>query len=258
MPRRLRGGEDISDYRKCGSSIHDTLYRNPERRVHQYTENMLDYLERTIGDRATVSVIWLHGLGADGHDFEPIVPELNLTSGTGVRFIFPHAPQQPVTINGGMVMRSWYDILSMEIAREIDEAGIERSSEHVRVLIDNEMNRGIGSDHIMLAGFSQGGAVALHTGLLYDRPLLGILALSTYLPLRRGIVAGSNPVNASIPIFMGHGTYDPVVPVQLGQQSREYLVSQGYEVEWHTYPMQHAVNMEEIRDVGAWMNRLIK
>lgn len=217
---------------------------------------MLDYIERTLGEEPTVSIIWLHGLGADGHDFEPIVPELGLPPNSAVRFIFPHAPQQPVTINGGMVMRSWYDILSMEIAREVDEAGIERSSAQVRELIEQEMDRGIKNENIIVAGFSQGGAIALHTALLYDKPLLGILALSTYLPLQRHVVAGANPVNASIPIFMGHGTYDPVVPVQLGQQSCEHLVGQGYGVEWHTYPMQHAVCMEEIQAVGAWLDKL--
>lgn len=218
---------------------------------------MLDYIERTIGEDPEISIIWLHGLGADGHDFEPIVPELGLPAGSAVRFIFPHAPQQPVTINGGMVMRSWYDILSMEIARQVDEAGIERSSAHVQELIDQEMERGVKSENIILAGFSQGGAIALHTALLYGKPLLGILALSTYLPLQRRVVAGENPVNASTPIFMAHGTHDPVVPVQLGQQSCDHLTSQGYAVEWHTYPMQHAVCLEEIQDVGAWLGKLI-
>lgn len=218
---------------------------------------MLDYIERTIGEDPEISIIWLHGLGADGHDFEPIVPELGLPAGSAVRFIFPHAPQQPVTINGGMVMRSWYDILSMEIARQVDEAGIERSSAHVQELIDQEMERGVKSENIILAGFSQGGAIALHTALLYGKPLLGILALSTYLPLQRRVVAGENPVNASTPIFMAHGTHDPVVPVQLGQQSCDHLTSQGYAVEWHTYPMQHAVCLEEIQAVGAWLGKLI-
>lgn len=219
---------------------------------------MLDYIEQSFGEEPAFSVIWLHGLGADGNDFAPIVPELELPSNAAVRFIFPHAPQQPVTINGGMVMRAWYDILSMEIARQVDEAGIERSSQYVRELIDHEMDRGIRNENIIVAGFSQGGAIALHTALLYDKPLLGILALSTYLPIPHRIVAGDNPTNESIPIFMGHGTYDPVVPVQLGHQSFEHLNNQGYDVEWHTYPIQHAVNMEEIRDVGAWMGRLLQ
>lgn len=218
---------------------------------------MLDYLQRDLGENPAFSVIWLHGLGADGHDFEPIVPELNLPPASSVRFIFPHAPEQAVTINGGMVMRSWYDILSMEIARQVDEAGIDQSAELVKKLIAQELDRGISSDHILLAGFSQGGAIALHAGLQYDKPLLGILALSTYLPLPGRILAGANTANQSIPIFMGHGTHDPVVPMQLGRQSCDHLIEQGYSVEWHSYPMQHSVNMEEIRDVGAWMTTLL-
>lgn len=215
---------------------------------------MLDYIEREFGKNPDFTVIWLHGLGADGHDFEPIVPELNLTTDAGIRFLFPHAPHQPVTINGGMVMRAWYDIMSMEIAREIDEAGIERSAEQVRVLIDQETDRGIDSTHIILAGFSQGGAVALHTGLLLDGPLLGILGLSTYVPVPAKIMGAQNP---TVPIFMGHGTHDPIVPVQLGLRSYEFLKAQGRPVQWHTYPMEHSVNMNEIRDVGSWMNGLL-
>ena len=219
---------------------------------------MLDYIQRDLGENPNFSVIWLHGLGADGRDFEPIVPELNLPSSTSVRFIFPHAPQQPVTINGGMVMRAWYDILSMEIAGQVDEGGIDRSAELVKELISQELDRGIGSDHILLAGFSQGGAIALQTGLLYDKPLLGILALSAYLPIPRRVQFREDPVNQSMPIFIGHGTEDPVVPIQLGRQSFEYLNDQGYAVEWHTYPMQHSVSIEEIRDVGVWMTTIMQ
>ena len=219
---------------------------------------MLDYIQHDTGDNPTFSVIWLHGLGADGHDFEPIVPELMLPPNVNIRFIFPHAPLQPVTINGGMVMRAWYDILSMEIAREIDEAGIERSAAQVRKLVDREIERGIASDNIILAGFSQGGAIALHTGLAYEKPLLGILALSTYVPMPDGVTDETGQANSAVPIFMGHGTHDPVVPVQLGRQSYDYLRSRGYDVEWHTYPMQHSVNMEEIRDVGDWMTTLLE
>jgi phospholipase/carboxylesterase len=219
---------------------------------------MLDYLQRDLGENPAFTVIWLHGLGADGHDFEPIVPELNLPPASSVRFIFPHAPEQAVTINGGMVMRSWYDILSMEIARQVDEAGIDQSAELVKELLAQELDRGISSDHILLAGFSQGGAIALHTALQYDKPLLGILALSTYLPVPGRIPAGGNTANQSTPIFMGHGTQDPVVPMQLGRQSCDHLVEQGYSVAWHSYPMQHSVNMDEIRDVGVWMTTLLQ
>ena len=219
---------------------------------------MLDYIEHTTGDNPTFSVIWLHGLGADGHDFEPIVPELMLPPKINIRFIFPHAPMQPVTINGGMVMRAWYDILSMEIAREIDEAGIERSAAQVRDLVDREIERGIASDNILLAGFSQGGAIALHTGLAYEKPLLGILALSTYVPMPDSVTGDAGQANRAVPIFMGHGTHDPVIPVQLGRQSYDYLKSRGYNVEWQTYPMQHSVNMDEIRDVSTWMSKLLE
>ena len=219
---------------------------------------MLEYIQQDIGEEAAFSVIWLHGLGADGHDFAPIVPELLLPPNLSIRFIFPHAPQQPVTINAGMVMPAWYDILSMEISRQVDEVGINRSAEQVRDLIDKETNRGISSDHIMLAGFSQGGAVALHTGLLLEQPLLGILALSSYLPIPERILELQNTVNQSTPVFMAHGIYDPVVPVQLGQKTQEFLISQGYNVIWHTYPMEHSVNMDEIRDVGKWMTQLMQ
>ena len=219
---------------------------------------MLEYIQQDIGEDPKFSVIWLHGLGADGHDFAPIVPELNLSSDLNMRFIFPHAPQRPVTINAGMVMPAWYDILSMEISRQVDEAGIESSAEQVRELIDQEIQHGIGSDHILLAGFSQGGAVVLHTGLLLQQPLLGILALSSYLPIPERILGLQNTVNQSTPIFMGHGTFDPVVPMQLGHKTQEFLVSQGCTVEWHTYPMEHSVNMDEIRDVGIWVTRLMR
>ena len=215
---------------------------------------MLESIQRDIGTEPRFSVIWLHGLGADGHDFEPIVPELQIPPEIGVRFIFPHAPQQPVTINGGMMMPAWYDVLSMEIASQVDEVGIGRSSEQIRSLIDLEIERGISSDRILLAGFSQGGAIALHTGLLYDKPLLGILALSTYLPLP----ARLEGANRTVPIFMGHGTHDPVIPMVVGQGSYQMLDKQGYDVEWHSYPMEHSVNMEEIRDVGVWMTRLFR
>ena len=219
---------------------------------------MLEYIQQDTGADPIFSVIWLHGLGADGYDFAPIVPELNLPSDLSIRFIFPHAPQQPVTINAGMVMPAWYDILSMEISRQVDEAGINRSAEQVRELIDRQIDRGISSDHILLAGFSQGGAVALHTGLLLQQPLLGMLALSSYLPIPERILEAPNTVNQATPIFMGHGVYDPVVPMQLGQKTQEFLVSQGYHVSWHTYPMEHSVNMDEIRDVGIWLTQLMQ
>jgi phospholipase/carboxylesterase len=217
---------------------------------------MLEHIERVLGDEPRFTVIWLHGLGADGHDFVPIVPELALPRDAPVRFIFPHAPQQPVTVNGGMLMRAWYDIRAMEIAREVDEAGVDRSTASVRELLDQEVRRGIASNNILLAGFSQGGAIALHTGLLYEKPLLGILGLSTYLPVPDRLKAGAGTANRSTPIFLGHGDFDPVVPIRLGQGASTYLSDLGYAVEWHSYPMEHAVCLEEIRDVGAWMTGL--
>lgn len=219
---------------------------------------MLDYIQRDLGDDQQFAVIWLHGLGADGHDFEPVVPELNLPSNTGARFIFPHAPERPVTINGGMVMRAWYDILNMEIAREIDQTGIDTSVQQIEELINGEIDGGRRSDRILLAGFSQGGAIALQAGLFFDKPLLGILALSTYLPIPERFNGDGSQANMTVPIFMGHGTHDPVVPMQLGRQSYEFLHGRGHPIEWHTYPMQHSVNMDEIRDIGAWMTGLMR
>ena len=215
--------------------------------------NTLDFIERELGENPSYSIIWLHGLGADGHDFEPIVPELNLPPGIAVRFIFPHAPQQPVTVNWGMVMRAWYDIKSIDIARTVDEAGVEQSAAAIRALIEREIARGIPSARIILAGFSQGGAVALHTGLQYPATLAGLIGLSTYLPLPDHLHGESLQANRNTPLFMAHGSYDPVVPVTLGDQTHQRLQELGYRVEWHTYPMEHAVNLDEIRDLGAWL-----
>ena len=218
---------------------------------------MLDYILRELGDHQQFTVIWLHGLGANGHDFEPVVPELNLPPDAGVRFVFPHAPTRPVTINGGMVMRAWYDIVSLEIASEIDQTGIDSSIQQVEELINKEIDNGRPSDRILLAGFSQGGAIALQTGLFFDKPLLGILALSTYLPIPERFDDGDG-IQETVPIFMGHGTHDPVVPMQLGRQSYEFLHGRGHPIQWHTYPMEHSVNMDEIRDIGVWMTGLMR
>ena len=204
------------------------------------------------------SVIWLHGLGADGHDFEPIVPELQLPESLPLRFVFPHAPVRPVTINGGMSMRAWYDIISLDLDdRRSDADGIRDSSEILKGLIARESERGIDVAKIVVAGFSQGGAIALHTALRFPHKLAGLMALSTYLPLHESFnteVAG-NPKAASkdLPIFMGHGSFDPMLPMQLGQRSAEMLTTAGYEVEWHDYPMAHAVCAEEIKDIRNWL-----
>ena len=212
---------------------------------------MLEFLEIATGPSPRLTVIWLHGLGADGHDFEPIVPELGLTF--AARFVFPHAPVRPVTINGGMAMRAWYDILGFDRNAAEDAAGIRASAAAVTELIDGEVERGIPADRIVLAGFSQGGAIALQTALREPRVLGGVLALSTYLPLASTLAAERNAANAGVPIFMAHGTADNVLPLALGESSRRALEALDYRVEWHAYPMAHSVCLEEIAEIGAWL-----
>lgn len=202
---------------------------------------------------ANASVIWLHGLGADGHDFEPIVQELHLANDHGVRFIFPHAPIRPISINGGMEMRAWYDIADMGLDRKVDEDGIRDSAQEVESLIDKEQNSGIDSTRIILAGFSQGGAIALHLGLRFASRLAGILALSTYLPLAESLGSEASDAQQQLKIFVGHGIHDPMVPEKLGQRTAQTLSSAGYAVEYKSYPMEHSVCAEEIRDVSQWM-----
>ena len=215
---------------------------------------MLDAIEITTGDAPTLAVLWLHGLGADGHDFEPIVPELRLR--TPVRFVFPHAPVRPVTINGGMAMRAWYDILGFDRSAREDAAGIRASAAAVTALIDREIERGIPAERIVLAGFSQGGAIALHTALREPRPLAGVMALSTYLPVAATLAAERSAANAGLPIFMAHGTSDPVLPLSLAESSRRTLEALEYAIDWHTYPMQHSVCIEEIGAIAAWLTAL--
>lgn len=200
------------------------------------------------------SVIWLHGLGADGHDFEPIVPELQLPSEAGIRFIFPHAPESPVTINGGMRMRAWYDIVEIGPDASEDDEGIEASRAAVEDLIAAEKNAGVPADKIILAGFSQGGAITFHTGLRHPERLAGIVGLSTYLPLRDRLDSETTAANKDTPVFMAHGSQDPMVPQELGELSRDLLQANGYNVTWQSYPMQHQVALEEIRDLGAWLS----
>jgi phospholipase/carboxylesterase len=215
---------------------------------------MLDAIEVTTGDSPRLAVLWLHGLGADGHDFEPIVPELKLR--VPVRFVFPHAPVRPVTINGGMRMRAWYDILGFDRRAKEDAAGIRTSAAALTELVDREIERGMSSDRIVLAGFSQGGAIALHTALRDPRPLAGVLALSTYLPLSSTLASERSSANAGIPLFMAHGTDDPVLPLSLAESSRRALEVLGYAVEWHEYSMAHSVCMEEVGAIGAWLAAL--
>jgi phospholipase/carboxylesterase len=215
---------------------------------------VLDGIEITTAPDPRLTVLWLHGLGADGHDFEPIVPELRLS--LPVRFIFPHAPVRPVTINGGMAMRAWYDILGFDRRSKEDSAGIRASAAAVAALIDREVERGMPSDRIVLAGFSQGGAIALHTALREARPLAGLLALSTYLPLAATLADERSSANARIPLFMAHGKDDGVLPLKLAESSRGALEALGYAVDWHVYPMAHSVCIEEVGAISAWLASL--
>ncbi|MDJ0906237.1 MAG: alpha/beta fold hydrolase [Woeseiaceae bacterium] len=214
-------------------------------------------VEIETGPNPDGSIIWLHGLGADGHDFEPIVPELQLPAGLSLRFVFPHAPVRPVTINGGMSMRAWYDIYSLERGGPVDEQGIRDSGDIAASLVRREQDRGVAPDRIVLAGFSQGGAIALHAALRYPEKLAGLMALSTYLPLMssldREVVDNPDSANRDIPIFMAHGTFDPVLPMQMGSDSRDLLLDRGFDIEWHDYPMAHAVCAEEIAHVRRWL-----
>ena len=195
----------------------------------------------------------MHGLGADGHDFVDIVPELGLPPRAGVRFVFPHAPMRPVTINGGYVMRAWYDIRDDGGVRREDPAGVRASQKAIEALIEREKERGVSSAAIVLAGFSQGGAMALHTGLRYGERLAGVMALSCSLPLADTLAAEAAPANRDVPIFMAHGTHDPMIPMARAVRARETLVGLGYRLEWHEYQMPHSVCPEEIRDISAWL-----
>lgn len=199
------------------------------------------------------SVIWLHGLGADGHDFEPIVPELKLPESLGVKFIFPHAPVMPVTINGGYEMRAWYDIRDTDLANREDKDGVRQSAALIEKFIEAEIAAGIPSENIILAGFSQGGAIALHLATRTQHKLAGIVALSTYLTMPEELAAEKSDTNIDTPIFMAHGSQDPVVPMQRGQFSAKTLQDNGFKVSWQDYPMAHAVCLEEIQALGAYL-----
>jgi len=204
---------------------------------------------------ATASIIWLHGLGANGHDFEPVIAEFSQDLTCHTRFIFPHAPQRPITINGGMVMRGWYDVVNLDLTLQQDPQGIHESSQLLQNYLTHEINRGITTQRMVLAGFSQGGAMALHTALRYPHPLAGIVALSTYLPLADTIEAEIHPANRNIPIFMGHGEFDPVIPLIQAQRSRSQLEQLGYSIQWHTYQIEHHVNYPELQDLNQWLTQ---
>ena len=206
---------------------------------------------------ATAAVVWLHGLGADGHDFEPVAAELSRAGLDDVRYVFPHAPVRPVTINGGMAMRAWYDITGAELDRRPDEEGVRESAGIARALVDEQTTRGIDGKRIVLAGFSQGGAVALFGGLRFPFRLAGILALSAYLPSAPSLAAEAHPANRDVPIFLAHGSQDPVIALALSERSRAAMAELGYTVEVHTYPMPHSVCPEEIRDIANWLQRVL-
>jgi phospholipase/carboxylesterase len=222
-------------------------------------DKLLETIEIETGDKPAAAVIWMHGLGADGNDFVPIVRELDLGTAPAIRFVFPHAPLQPVTINNGYVMRAWYDVTFGDLegkSKRADEKGVRASQAAIERLIEREIARGVSSRQLVLAGFSQGGAIALQTGLRHPAPLAGIMSLSSYLPLAESLTAEAAPANFRTPLFMAHGTQDPVVPHAMGAQSRQRLAELGYEVEWHEYPMPHSVCLEETSDIGAWLRRL--
>ncbi|QAU24536.1 alpha/beta fold hydrolase [Dyella sp. M7H15-1] len=217
--------------------------------------SLLPTVENETAASPTYSIIWLHGLGADGYDFAPIVPALVSPQWPAVRFVFPHAPMRPVTVNNGMSMRAWYDIYGFDLVSRQDEAGTRQSIADVEALIAREQERGIPSERILLAGFSQGGAIALAAGLRHPHQLAGIIALSTYVPMADSLAAERSAANASIPIFWGHGTFDPAVILQRGLDSRTALEALGYHVAWHTYPMAHAVCPEELADLSHWIGQ---
>ncbi|MBL8376327.1 MAG: alpha/beta hydrolase [Burkholderiales bacterium] len=218
-------------------------------------------VEVATGSAPGAAVIWLHGLGADGYDFVPVVKELEVNAlpglSGGVRFVFPHAPMRPVTINGGMVMRAWYDIRQTDLGRQEDEAGLRESQAVTQALIEREVGRGITRDRIVLAGFSQGGAITLQAGLRQAEPLAGLMVLSSYLPLAATVAAEATAAGRSQPVFMAHGREDAVVVLSRARHSRDALAAQGVSVEWHDYAMEHSVCLEELRDIRAWLERVL-
>ena len=217
----------------------------------------LEYVDIETNDSPTASVIWLHGLGADGHDFENIVPMLDLPDDLGVRFIFPHAPIRPVTLNGGMSMRAWFDILSLSQEIDINLDELSESHQAIHELIEKEIKSGIDSEKIVLAGFSQGGSLALYCGLSFDQPLGGILALSTFLPTAEHITFPIDENNAQTPIFMGHGMLDPLVPAEFGKNTCQMLMEQGCNIMWREYPMDHSICPEEIEDISHFLREIL-
>lgn len=212
----------------------------------------LEKIIKQTGDNPKLVIIWMHGLGADGNDFAPVVPQFNI-SDFPIKFVFPHAPKIPVTINGGMVMRAWYDILAMDINSRADVPGVLKSEKLIHELIDEQLAAGFKHNQIVLAGFSQGAAMSLHTSTNLNEKIAGIIALSGYLPTAKLLQEKPNENNKTTPIFMGHGTQDPVVPYTLGESAKDDLLAAGYAPKWHHYPIQHGVSMEEIADIKQWI-----
>lgn len=218
---------------------------------------MLQTVELQTTPSPTASIVWLHGLGADGYDFVPVVKELEALGAPPARYVFPHAPMRAVTINGGMVMRAWYDILGVDLVRREDEGGVRESQRQVEELIAHEEARGIARSRIVLAGFSQGGAITLHTGLRQAQPLAGLLALSTYLPLAASFEAERAPQSQAVPVLMAHGTQDPIIPLARATASRDALRGLGYSVQWQQYPMPHSVCAEEIELIAGFLRAVL-
>ena len=219
--------------------------------------DLLEHIQIETNDHPDIAIIWMHGLGADGNDFVPMVRELDLDGLPGIRFIFPHAKTMPVTINNGYVMRSWYDITGLELGRREDENGLRASQKDIEAFIEREKARGIPASRIILAGFSQGCAMAIQTGLRHPEPLAGLLCLSGYVPLSANVATERTDAGKSTPIFMAHGRYDNVVPFNRAEASRDLLVSLGYQLEWHEYAMQHTLCLEEVQHISAWLKKVL-
>ena len=219
--------------------------------------DLLDAIEIETATSPTAAVIWMHGLGADGHDFEPIVPELRLPARLPTRFVFPHAPLRPVTINQGHVMRAWYDVRALAGVRREDEAGVRQSARQIEALMERERQRGVAPARLVLAGFSQGGAMALHVALRYPERLAGVMALSCYLPLGGILATEAAAANRDVPIFWAHGIHDPMIPLAMAEHGRAQVAALGYSIEWHQYPIPHSVSAEEIADVARWLGRVL-
>ena len=221
-------------------------------------DELPEWIELSTGPEPQNTVIWLHGLGADGHDFEPVVPMLGIEGVPPTRFVFPHAPMRPVTLNGGMVMRAWYDIKGINVSRDQDEEGIEHSAGLVRALVEREIERGIPASRIILAGFSQGGAIAAYVALRYPQTLAGLMVLSGYLLFPDRLGEELDAANAGTSVFVGHGSMDPMVPVGLGRDLASRLESLGVPVQWHEYPMPHSVIQQELLDIGRWLTKRLE